>query len=118
MNNACRTDEERCSFRQCIADDCERFRCIGEKERQRRLRPDYEVDVLKPGDAGEVEIVGKNRCRILGAPFMGLVDIRLNDAHAHTGVAVRRPCKALAPPGGTKSEQHQHDPGERRRLSA
>ena len=81
-----RSDEECCSRGQHIGDRRERVGLIGKKEGDRRLRPDHDVDAIETGRtaaSGEIEIVGEDLRTVLRAPFLGLVDIGLDDAQAN-----------------------------------
>ena len=113
-----RADDERRPRWQHGADGEQRVGRIGERERHRGLRPDHDIDAGKIARLGEVEIVGEDLGAVLGAPFVGLIDIGLDDAQADIRTGLRRAGEpAFAPHIAEPKKQHERA-GQRDGASA
>jgi len=105
-------------LRQRVADGRQRVGRVGEQERHRRLRPNHDADVFETAGFGQLEILVEDLDAILRPPFLGLIDIGLNDAQADSGaVKCGRGEPALAP-HIAKPKQCDEQAGERRATYA
>jgi len=95
-----------------------------EVERRRRFRPHNQFGLLRPGGQRQPDVVFDGR-RLEGRlPFLGLLDVALNDRNAHRRRRGRQPvdlADAQLPVGPRQADQHRrcrnapdgHAPGHR-----
>ncbi len=118
LDEPSRAHEQRGSLRQRGADGEKRVGRIGEEKGHRRLGPDHDVDAVEAARLGEIEILGEDLGAVLGAPFLGLVDIGLDDAHAEACAGLLGRGEPVLAPHIAKPEQKHEKGGECRRPFA
>ena len=115
-----RSHEQARALRQHIADFVKRLRGVGEEEGNRRLRPDHERDAVEPLSAaagfGEIEIGVEDLGAVLRAPFVGLIDIGLDDAEPHAGGGGTCAREPRLSPHRAGSKRHREEEERRARC--